>query len=289
MNDRTITVGRAPDCNISIDPQWDSVSNNHADLSLRGGALFFRDHSTNGTLINGQNLHNAEMHLTPGDTILLAGTYQLTWEVLCNYFPEVMNTPAPASFARPPEEKTSVMPGRMVGGEVEPPSAQRMTEQFSASQAPNINQTQTMAAGQPQTLTAEQPQPQIQPKEAPQQQTNDYGRTNEFSFAEMDRRIGQWNWGAFLCSWIWAVRYGKLWTLPIVIVGLIPYLGQVCETALGIYLGMNGSRLAWKSGKHADFSSYVKAQRIWTFVGIPVFLFRVAFMLCALYFILSLI
>ena len=97
----------------------------------------------------------------------------------------------------------------------------------------------------------------------------------------------RWNWGAFFCSWIWAVCHRTYWPLFILLCGLVPYVGQVCDLVLRVYLGMNGSRIAWNCGKYRDFDHFRRAQRVWTVVGLIVFAAGLVVMGLSLYFILS--
>ena len=87
MNNRRITIGRAPGSDIRIEERWDTVSNEHAEIESTGSSLLFYDHSSNGTSINGQKIHNTNVPIYPGDEILLAGVYRLDWEMLERFFP----------------------------------------------------------------------------------------------------------------------------------------------------------------------------------------------------------
>ena len=87
MNNRKITIGRAPGSDIRIEERWDTVSNEHAEIESIDNGLLFYDHSSNGTSINGQKIHNTNVPIYPGDEILLAGVYRLDWEILERYFP----------------------------------------------------------------------------------------------------------------------------------------------------------------------------------------------------------
>ena len=88
MNKRKITIGRASESDIVIDQFWDTISNEHAEIELLDGALVFHDHSSNGTIINKQTVHNTDVGIYPGDVILLAGKYELTWDVINRFFPK---------------------------------------------------------------------------------------------------------------------------------------------------------------------------------------------------------
>jgi hypothetical protein len=87
MIPREVTIGRAADNDIRINPQYSVVSNHHAVIYSTVNGLMYRDTSTNGTLINGMNVHNQEMAIRYGDSILLAGRLPLSWDKLNIYFP----------------------------------------------------------------------------------------------------------------------------------------------------------------------------------------------------------
>lgn len=85
-----ITIGRDPGNNIVVDESYYTVSNNHADVyDDETGELFLKDHSSNGTKINGQRIQNTDVRITPGDNIMLAGVYPLDWTEIRQYFPAV--------------------------------------------------------------------------------------------------------------------------------------------------------------------------------------------------------
>jgi hypothetical protein len=65
-----LTLGRAPECELVF--YDDTVSRRHARLELREGRWFLVDlDSSNGTLVNGRRVHDAEVQL--GDRIRLGG------------------------------------------------------------------------------------------------------------------------------------------------------------------------------------------------------------------------
>ena len=53
---RSITIGRNPQSTIRISEDYDIVSNDHAEIIQQGVELTFTDHSSNGTIINGQKI-----------------------------------------------------------------------------------------------------------------------------------------------------------------------------------------------------------------------------------------
>ena len=78
------TIGRDPSNNIVVNHP--TVSGYHADIivddSMGYPQYSFVDHSTNGTVINGQLLKNASCYVVFNDMIVLAGTVLFDWSVL---------------------------------------------------------------------------------------------------------------------------------------------------------------------------------------------------------------
>ena len=67
-----ISLGRSPDADIRLDDRY--ASGIHARVFNRSGAYYVEDmNSTNGTLLNSQELHG-EAELTPGDAIRIGDT-----------------------------------------------------------------------------------------------------------------------------------------------------------------------------------------------------------------------
>lgn len=77
---KKITVGRDSGCDIVIsDPDY-VVSRVHAEITLSGATWFYKDMSTNGTVINGRRVHNEEISIEHGTSVLFAGKIPLVWE-----------------------------------------------------------------------------------------------------------------------------------------------------------------------------------------------------------------
>ena len=84
---KKIYVGRNPQSDFCISQNYDRVSNNHADIEELNGHLFFTDHSSNGTMINGRKISHSRVEIFHGDDIRLANSYQLTWNTIHHFFP----------------------------------------------------------------------------------------------------------------------------------------------------------------------------------------------------------
>ena len=73
-----VSLGRSPDADIRLDDRY--ASGIHARVFSRKGSYFLEDlDSTNGTLLNSQELHG-EAELAPGDKIRI-GDCEFTFEV----------------------------------------------------------------------------------------------------------------------------------------------------------------------------------------------------------------
>lgn len=107
---REITIGRDPRCDIPIDNRFQSVSHRHAVIyNNYNGELIYKDTSRNGTMINGQLIHNVEMRIKPGMTILLPGNCPIPWERIYSFFPAqtIRNVPNGTQFTSAAQGGTS--------------------------------------------------------------------------------------------------------------------------------------------------------------------------------------
>lgn len=266
MSKKKISIGRNPQSDIVVDDRWDMVSNEHADIELRDGDLIFLDHSTNGTVINKQKIHNTNVGIYPGDLIMLAGKYELNWETINQYFPQSQR-PTVIRNVRAEIPSVSRKTVQQDDSNLQNSNSSRATEQYTLRQHSFIQQGKTIVG----------------------ERNDNFGVENTYSQAEIDKEIGKWNWGAFFCSWIWAAYHKIYWPLAIIIVGCIPYLGQVAALVLSVYLGFTGSAKAWNSGRYTSFESYKSAQKKWTIVGVFLFVIYVIVEAFLVYHLLTLI
>jgi len=241
MNRNRITIGRDSHNDVCIDQRWDTVSNRHAEITCENGVLTFIDHSSNGTVINGQKVHNTSVGIYPGDTILLASVFDLEWNVIERFFPELNRRPTVTRNVRGDSQDAGRRTVPMNGGG---PQKGRKTERFSP-----------------------EAQSQHSSSHSHEMKEDTYGQANEYSQSEIDKEIAKWNWGAFFCSWLWGAFNGIYWPLFVLLIAGIPYVGQVCSLCLCVYLGLNGSKMAWRTEKYRSFDSFKKAQRNWAIGG----------------------
>jgi pSer/pThr/pTyr-binding forkhead associated (FHA) protein len=76
----TYTIGRRTGKTICFsNPE---VSNDHAEIVENNGSFLLIDHSTNGTLVNGNRVHNSSYPVNRGDVILFGGGAVLNWNLI---------------------------------------------------------------------------------------------------------------------------------------------------------------------------------------------------------------
>lgn len=299
-----LTIGRDPASGLVVSDAFPRVSNNHATIELREGQLFFRDHSSNGTIINGNNVHREEVPLTNGDHIMLAGEYLLAWPVLLNFFPNLQRrtmrfdaqsiNPMPEQVAQrldpqptaqqrdgyapgaPQEQddrRTRVYNGRGGAAPGTAPFGDRRTgiEQAGRTGVEMAGRTGVEMGGRTgmevpggAPFVAGQA-PQGIPSPAA-------GQLNSVTQSEIDDTLRKFSVGAFLGSWAWAMANRIWWPLAIIPLSLIPYIGQMLSIYLCTYLGLNGNRLGWQHTKGVAFPQWRAAQKRWIWIGAFVFI-----------------
>lgn len=106
MVSREITIGRAENSDIYLDPRCEYASGNHGTIYWDGYQLIFKDTSSNGTVINNTKIHHQSVPIRKGDVIMIAGKYQLSWNAIDKFFPNlpqkrggatVLDQPQPAA------------------------------------------------------------------------------------------------------------------------------------------------------------------------------------------------
>lgn len=95
---KKITIGRNTDNDIVILDQ--SVSGYHAELEIRdNGEMVFIDHSTNGTMVNGNHLHKDSCHVFGTDKIVFPGQHYFDWSKV--EIPAQVQAAAPVQAPKP--------------------------------------------------------------------------------------------------------------------------------------------------------------------------------------------
>ena len=78
---KTYKIGRNPNNDIIYDNL--SVSGTHAELTIDdNGCIILIDHSTNGTYVNNEIIHNSAREITPADVITFPGDNILDWNLI---------------------------------------------------------------------------------------------------------------------------------------------------------------------------------------------------------------
>lgn len=87
-----------------------------------------------------------------------------------------------------------------------------------------------------------------------------------------DQRLKDFNWGAFLLSWIWGIgnkSYITLISIPIGIVcGFIPFIGPIITLGLCIWFGIMGNRWAYANKEWESIDHFIEIQKKWAVAGI---------------------
>lgn len=103
---------------------------------------------------------------------------------------------------------------------------------------------------------------------------SNYPRAGGYGHGPSEDDLKKFNWGAFLLNWIWGLNHkypmalialglGILSAIPLI--GLIFTLGQI---GYGIWLGINGNKIAWDSGRFSSVEEMHKCQQIWAKWGV---------------------
>lgn len=247
---KTVTIGRAQECVIKVDQSFGRVSNEHATLEIQDGQLILRDHSSNGTTINGRLIHHSSIAIQNGDKIMLADSYELTWPEILRWFP----------------------------------SLQRRTERFDGSQIDTAERKTEMFNSTDLEHSADDSSDSFRRHTISENAT--VGQLNDYTQLEVDEYLEKFNFGAFLSSWVWALSNRIFWPLMIIPISLIPYLGQIASLFLCSYLGIKGNSLAWNR-TDVPFGKFVSSQKKWIGIGVILFILFALVQFIAVYYILS--
>lgn len=76
---------------------------------------------------------------------------------------------------------------------------------------------------------------------------------------EIPPHLDKWNWGAFLLSPLWSIRF-RVW---IGLLYFIPLIGFFMR----FMLGFDGSRWAWEKGSFNSEEEFQKPQKRWMIAG----------------------
>ena len=250
----SITIGRNPKSTIVISEDYDIVSNDHAEIAQQGSDIVFTDHSSNGTIINGQKIKGKSVNIYPGDKIVLAGICELQWSQISAFIVPVgrptvarnirgggdLNAERRNSVLRPAEQHPSDTPSRNSRVTDFMPHQERVVYDHMSQQ-------------------------------------------EERKATTVDREVDRWNWGAFYFGWIWGV-FNKVYIslvqlvtnilafgLSLIGLGIIAPLFTLASLGIGIWLGVKGSRMAWNNGAYRNLEHFRNARHNWNIAAAIVF------------------
>ncbi len=87
---KTFFIGRNPNNHLVLSNGI--ISGQHAEISVQNdGSLVLTDHSTNGTYVNNQLLHQNSCSVNYGDTVIFPDGTQLDWNLIINFFGQQTN------------------------------------------------------------------------------------------------------------------------------------------------------------------------------------------------------
>ncbi len=293
-----IKIGRADDNNIRVPESFIRVSNYHSDILLEGGKLLYCDHSTNGTIINNQKIKNMRVHVFQGDRIDLPGGYSISWDEINKYFDPVQR---PAIHRNPHDvEHRYSLDGSIVTDSVPLPSevsgkikvrdaeSNSLGNKTVRMQQPDFEERKTLRKNPVDSLGKDAESSSLGLYGSLGGSRADGGLTDE----EIKQKLGRWNWGAFFLTWVWGLIHKAPWTLVFLILPLyiaciaflFPYgmgeclfasilfiLLSLAYIALAIYLGFNGTKIAWNNGCFNSVVHACESIRKWNIAGFVVF------------------
>lgn len=247
-----ITIGRHPDNDITVDAKYSTVSGRHATITRSGNSYVFEDHSTNGSYINEQKVHNTTATLRHGDTIRLSTGYLLDWRQIDALMAD--------ERATVDNRATQMMPQ----SEPEPVRRERKVVKEPIPEYRNAEPSYSSEPAYEPKVEVEKPEP---PKKYKPKCLNDF------------------NWGAFMLPGIWGLFNSHWWLLLVMIgIGSIDKLfddamwativSLVLELIVGFIFGVSGNESAWDEEKTTlsleEANQFDKKQKRWNVAGIIV-------------------
>ena len=91
------------------------------------------------------------------------------------------------------------------------------------------------------------------------------------------------NWGAFFITGMWGLGNGMYYLFPlyIILAFMEPYSYPVV-LVLSLYYGFRGTRLSWIKKDWSSIESFEKAQSLWLYVGLLLFVVQIMYILSKL-------
>lgn len=108
----------------------------------------------------------------------------------------------------------------------------------------------------------------VQTEEPQPQQASEPTWQAPAEFKPMGYELSKWNWGAFFFNFIWGIFNGVYWPLVGIVVYFIPFIGPLATFGISIYLGVNGTQLAWTKREWSSWESFKSTQRNWAIAAL---------------------
>ena len=269
---KRITIGRNPQSSIVIGEEYDIVSNNHADIIQENDELVFVDHSSNGTIINGQKIQGRSVNIYSGDRILLAGICELDWgQIYSHVIPMGRPTVTRNIRGESASSNTDVPRYRQ--------EASQSTVSYDSVRRDSYADIPASSYGSPSAGQGTE--------------SNNYREGRPLSY-QTEQELGKWNWGAFFFGWIWGV-FNKVYvslvqlavnvfgfTFALIGLGLISPLFSLASLGISIWLGVKGSRMAWANGAYRNLEHFRSSRHNWNVAALIVFCASILFVLISL-------
>lgn len=106
---RDVSIGRSAGNDIVLGESCMYASGQHAIIYSDGAKLFYKDISTNGTVINGIKVNHENKQIFCGDEILLSGKYLLKWDEIYKFFPSIVNSQSKKTYVNMDTEPKHVV------------------------------------------------------------------------------------------------------------------------------------------------------------------------------------
>lgn len=256
MNSNTISFGREEGGivilregvdMVVVPGHYDRVSGNHADITRSDdGSFLLADHSRNGTLVNGQLVHNMTVKITGRDRILLAGQYEVNWSIVSELLSE---------------------------------SNERKTVIHSSSQSNSVSRATRMFN---QGLEERQQQSDFQPVTSPKIEATTSHRDLKLALRKFNwgAFFLTFFWGLFhKIYWpMWLLiangaAFAARALMPrdgVVFFWLLSYLANLGWVVMAFYLGFRGNEMAWKRRCYRNLEDFKQKEHRWTVTGLVV-------------------
>ncbi len=301
----TITIGRNDQNSVQIAEDFRRVSRNHGKIDVwENGELKLTDFSTYGTTINGKLVQNDTVDIKIGDEIILGGECTLNWGIIEKFLPK------PQTMGN--SKETIVFYGNDNNGNDNKGSKETVIFYGNDKDGDNTTQNgketvfnNTTKNGKETVILGDDSKINDLYRttgDVVVQKGSSLSNTNSESFhsrsgkywsnKEVNSFLKKWNWGAFFLSFVWGCFHKIYWPLYILaanlVVSVLPFLMKGDDLIIAVaiitwivhlavfvaavYLGINGSELAWKLGVcNKDLSEFKKKEKRWTTAGFITF------------------